>query len=135
MKLSANKSKDIIEKKVPKHLKNNKDFTKQQALKKDHQKTNMKLISVLVVFSLIFGAGLFVYNLDDVYLEDKSDITMSFSNNFRSGGEAPLVVTVSDFDGEPVVNKEVKIELEYEVENKTKQLVLSNTKKDARDNW
>jgi hypothetical protein len=91
----------------------------------------MKLVTALVVFSLIFGAGLFVYNLDDVYLDDKSDITMSFSNNFRSGGEAPVVITVSDFNGEPIADKEVKIELAYEVENKTEQLVLTKTKTDS----
>jgi hypothetical protein len=115
---------------LPKHLRNRKGHQKQQEIKADHKRTNMKLTTLFVIFALILGSGLFVYNMDEVYLRDKNDITLSFSNNFRSGGDAPVVITVSDFDGGPVADQDVKIELEYEQENKVKVVELTDSKTD-----
>jgi hypothetical protein len=67
---------------VPKHIRNKKDFKKQQVRQKETQRSNIQMGLVLVMIAVVLGAGLFVYNLDEFYLQDKKDITMSFSNNF-----------------------------------------------------
>ncbi len=113
---------------IPKHLKNNKNFTKHQTRRKEQRQTSIRVWLVLMVFALVLGSGLFVYNQDEVYLNNKKDITMSFANNFRSGGEAPLVITVSDFNGAPVEDQDVKIELEYKQGSSTKSTILIKTK-------
>jgi len=48
---------------LPKHLRYRKDYKKQQEIKANHKRTNMRLSTLFVVFALILGSGLFVYFL------------------------------------------------------------------------
>ena len=104
---------------IPKHLQNRKEFQKRQYKASEEKRTKVQIGSVLIIFALVLGAGLFVYNMDDVYLRDKKHLTLSHSTNFQQGGNAPIIVTLSDFEGAPVAEEKVKIELEYTQDKKT----------------
>ena len=113
---------------VPKHLQNNKKYKERLAKEKAEKRGNVQVGSVLIVIAIIIGAGLFVYNMDEVYLRDKKNITMSYSTAFKQGGSTPIIVTLTDFDDSPIEAEEVMVELEYEQNNRTKILELATDK-------
>ena len=92
---------------VPKHLQKRKEFQQRQARASSEKQSKRQLGTVLVVFALVIGAGLFVYNMDEVYLNDKKNITLSYSTNFEQGGEAPIVITLTDFTDAPLGDEEM----------------------------
>ncbi len=117
---------------IPKHLQNNKEYNQRRSHQRDQKQSNLQIGTVFVVLAVLVGAGLFVSNMDMVYLQDKKNITMSFSNNFQQAGEAPIVITLTDFDDAPISGQEVKIELEYTQANNTKRVTLGEVKTDGQ---
>jgi uncharacterized protein YfaS (alpha-2-macroglobulin family) len=111
---------------APKHLQNKKEFRKQQSKANEERGTKRRMGTVLVIFALVIGAGVFVYNMDEVYLRDKKNITLSYSTSFEQGGEAPIIISLTDFDDDPVSDEEVMIELEYKQDNYTKRVELAS---------
>ncbi len=72
--------------------------------------------SVLIVIALIIGAGLMVYNADDLYIGSHTNLTLLTNVNFEQGGEESLIITAVDDDGDPIAKQEVVIKLETEDE-------------------
>jgi hypothetical protein len=112
---------------VPKHLQKRKDFQRKQELANEEKKNKMQVGTVLIIVAFVIGAGLFVYNIDDFYLNEKKNITLSYSAHFQQGSEAPIIITLNDFNDDPVEGEKVKLELEYTQNNQTKVIDLGTS--------
>ena len=62
--------------------------------KNANTRTNIVGITALIVFALIIGSGLMVYNADDWYIQDQTNLTLLTNTNLEQGGgsDRPVVV-------------------------------------------
>ncbi len=84
-----------------------------------------KVALTLILIGTLVGAGMIVYNADNLYLSNRENVVACMPARMVGGYETSLIATATDSNGDPASDMDVTVSLE--TENETYELFTGKT--------